>query len=68
VSAAATLTSVQTQAVRAADWAEKISATVDGTGYSAKHWAGQAAGSAAAVTSNTVIPADVFTTSPCPVE
>ena len=47
---------MQTQAVRAADWAEKISATVDGTGYSAKHWASEAAGSAAAV-----IPADVFT-------
>jgi hypothetical protein len=34
---------------------------VDGTGYSAKYWAAQAAGSAAAVTTNTIIPAETFT-------
>jgi hypothetical protein len=40
-----------TKAALAHEWAEKMGGTVDGSGYSAKYWAGQAQGCAVGVTS-----------------
>lgn len=43
-SASSSASTASAQAQRSSDWAEKLGATVDGTGYSAKYWAIVAAG------------------------
>ena len=60
-SSAASAGTATAQATLASDWAEKMSSPVTGTSRSAKYWANEAASSAAAVTTNTIIPAEYFT-------